>query len=131
MDDPTNKSIFPPLDKSKAEIRLLHLQPRVVAGDKITCTLRLADLDTKDCEYEALSYEWGLETDTIFTAVINEEEVTIRENLWWALWYLRAEEGERVIWIDALCINQTSELERNHQVCHFIKLHIRSEVNSS
>jgi hypothetical protein len=104
MDGSTNESIFLPLDKSKAEIRLLHLQPRVVAGDEITCTLRLADLDTKDCEYEALSYEWGIATNRIFTVVINEEEVTVRENLWWALWYLRADEGERVIWVDALCI---------------------------
>ena len=130
MDGSINESIFLPLDKSKAEIRLLHLQPRAVAGDEITCTLRLADLDTKDCEYEALSYEWGIATNRIFTVVINEEEVTVMENLWWALWYLRADEGERVIWVDALCINQNSEHEKNHQVCHFIKLHIRSEVNS-
>jgi hypothetical protein len=97
MDGSTNESIFFPLDKSKAEIRLLHLQPRVVARDEITCTLRLADLDTKDCEYEALSYEWGIATNRIFTVVINEEEVTIRENLWWALWYLRADEGESAL----------------------------------
>jgi hypothetical protein len=36
--------------------------------------------------------------------------------LWWALYYLRDKEAERVLWIDALCIDQNSEGERNHQV---------------
>jgi hypothetical protein len=49
-------SILKPLDKSKAEIRLLHLQPHQ-SVDTITCTLYLGDLDDPECEYEALSYE--------------------------------------------------------------------------
>jgi len=108
MNSSTNKSIFLPLDKSKAEIRLLHLQP-CLGADKITCTLRLSNLDTQDCEYEALSYEWGIATSKIFTVFINEEELTARENLWWALWYLRAEERERVIWTDACALIRTTK----------------------
>jgi hypothetical protein len=49
-------SILQPLDKSKAEIRLLHLQPRR-GDDTITCALYLGDLDDPTCKYEALSYE--------------------------------------------------------------------------
>jgi hypothetical protein len=74
MNGTINESIFLPLDKSKAEIRLLHLRPRAVARDEITCNIRLADLNTKDCEYEALSYEWSIATNRIFTIVINEDE---------------------------------------------------------
>jgi hypothetical protein len=43
-------------------------------------------------------------------------DFAVRENLWWALYYLRDEETERVLWIDALCIHQENEGERNHQV---------------
>jgi hypothetical protein len=108
-------SLSTSLDKSKAEIRLLHLQPRR-GVDEITCTLQLANLDAKNCEYEALSYEWGDPTDASLVIWIDGETVPVRENLWWALWYLRYEERERVVWIDALCINQNDNKERQHQV---------------
>jgi hypothetical protein len=49
--------------------------------------------------------------------MIDGEKVGVRENLWWALWHLKDEEVERVVWVDALCINQSHEGERNHQVC--------------
>jgi hypothetical protein len=40
----------------------------------------------------------------------------VRENLWWALYYLQDQETEKVLWIDALCIDQNNKEERNHQV---------------
>jgi hypothetical protein len=43
-----------------------------------------------------------------------KKEVTV--NLWEALRHLRYPERRRVIWVDALCINQEDTLERNHQV---------------
>lgn len=61
--------------------------------------------------------KWGDPTNTSLHIKIDGEKVGVRENLWWALWHLRDEEVERVIWVDALCINQSHEGERNHQVC--------------
>ena len=80
------KLVSQPLDISKAEIRLLRLQPRQIV-DEIHCTVHLTDLDTKDCFYEALSYEWGDPTNTTFLILIDGEAVPVRENLWWALWF--------------------------------------------
>jgi hypothetical protein len=42
----------------------------------------------------------------------------VRENLWNALKRFQSDNVELVIWIDAICINQTSDIERNHQVAN-------------
>jgi hypothetical protein len=42
----------------------------------------------------------------------------VRENLWNALRRFQSDNVELVIWIDAICINQTSDIERNHQVAN-------------
>jgi hypothetical protein len=42
----------------------------------------------------------------------------VRENLWNALRRFQSGNLELVIWIDAICINQTSDIERNHQVAN-------------
>jgi hypothetical protein len=40
----------------------------------------------------------------------------IGHNLWLALLELRLGDRERIMWIDAICINQEDSSERNHQV---------------
>jgi hypothetical protein len=41
--------------------------------------------------------------------------VPVPQNLLWALRVLRSD-AERVLWVDALCINQKNESEKSHQV---------------
>jgi Heterokaryon incompatibility protein (HET) len=111
-----------PLEK-ETDIRLLTLN-RGAGIDQITCTLVKADLDIdllrydpldNNIRYEALSYCWGSPeiTDHI---TINNRSVEIRINLWWALIHLREVHNDRILWVDALCINQNDTKERNHQV---------------
>lgn len=110
-------SIYHSLNSSKAQIRLLRLQPHLEDSlDTITATLEVANLNDQDCHYEALSYEWGSAANTSFSITLQGKEFAVRENLWWALWHLRLEKDVRILWIDALCIDQGSVLERNHQV---------------
>jgi hypothetical protein len=42
--------------------------------------------------------------------------IEVRENLFAALWHLRSETETKVLWIDALCINQEDVVERGAQV---------------
>ncbi|KAH8766256.1 heterokaryon incompatibility protein-domain-containing protein, partial [Hyaloscypha finlandica] len=110
--------IFPyaPLNTSKAQIRLIYLQPRLLVADEITCELCIADLDDTNLFYEALSYEWGSPWDLALSIELDGQSVPVRKNLWWALWHLSGDGVGRLLWVDALCIDQGNDRERNHQV---------------
>ncbi|KAJ4017678.1 hypothetical protein NW752_001587 [Fusarium irregulare] len=105
--------LYQPLDSQLEEFRILQVLPGS-EGDPIRCTLHTTPL-TEKSDYEALSYNWG---DPQVCRVIEVDgmakDVTV--NLFNALRRLRlAKEGRR-IWVDALCINQTDDIEKSHQV---------------
>lgn len=91
-------------------VRLLPGNP----DDPIKCTLHAVDLH-KVADAEALSYRWG-SMSTSRTISIDKVSFTVTENLFQALIHLRNVENERVLWVDAICINQSDINERNHQV---------------
>lgn len=100
------------------QIRLLHLGKRgssqVEEPNLISCTFSTVSLDEYP-EYEALSYVWG-DTFKEKTIQIDNEAVGITRNLHEALTQLQLPDRERVLWADAVCINQDDDLERTHQV---------------
>lgn len=51
----------------------------------------------------------------------------MRENLWWALFYLRHASAARVLWVDAICIDQNQILERNAQVKQMGRVYSQAE----
>jgi hypothetical protein len=65
--------------------------------------------------YEALSYTWG-DTKMARYIKINGTGLSVTENLYWALWHLRSQDTDKILWVDAVCINQGNEKERGHQV---------------
>lgn len=77
-------------------------------------------------KYDALSYTWGSPGDTELISVCEEmgssnsdgesAMLKVGKNLATALRYLRHSDRSRTIWIDAICINQEDEEERNTQV---------------
>jgi hypothetical protein len=101
--------------KDTDEIRLLYLEPKTI-GEIINCALKHARLSSLP-KYEALSYMWGpKDVRTEHSISIDNSNFYVRENLWLALKHLRLETEIRVLWIDAICINQHETQERNHQV---------------
>lgn len=80
--------------------------------------------------YEALSWTWG-KADDKFAILINEGGTTykkrVRKELALALKYLRKPGKERVLWIDAICVNQDDLDERNQQVQMMSRIYTRSE----
>jgi hypothetical protein len=71
--------------------------------------------------YEALSYTWGSPgtPSTSFPRrfiTLNGAKFEVRENLFQAFHYLALKSKERVLWIDAICIDQNDINERNHQL---------------
>lgn len=70
-------------------------------------------------QYEALSWRWGDEAKGPYSIMIKQGGVLykkrVSETLGLALKYLRFER-ERILWIDAICINQEDHDERSSQV---------------
>lgn len=136
---------YVPLEASKRQIRLLHLLPSLSTKcpeslhgientcilpandhsenntnkinidytDEIHCTFSLVSLDDEP-EYEALSYVWGDQED-LATIYVHNCPFLITRNLYDALLHMR-QTGERVLWADALCINQADLAEQASQV---------------
>jgi hypothetical protein len=98
---------------SENDIRFVILQ----AGeptDPIECTLTTGHLDALP-KYEALSYVWGSQANPK-TIHLNGQALFITQNLHQALVRLRKPAEDRLVWIDALAINQSDIPERNVQV---------------
>lgn len=111
-----------PLDKGRASFRLLTLLPSSSDGI-IRCSLRHASLLSEERPvYAAVSYAWGpKETVTSMKRIlVNGKEFPVRQNLWFFLDRLSANvsKGHEIedLWIDAICIDQNTLHERNHQV---------------
>lgn len=99
-------------------IRMLRLMPHEDENAPIHCQLfnyTLHETPRGSHLYEALSYVWG-STDKPQSIVIDNHELPVTANLHAALRHLRDCFIERVIWIDALCINQGSKDERSRQI---------------
>ncbi|KAK4501054.1 hypothetical protein PRZ48_006860 [Zasmidium cellare] len=99
------------LDWSKFEVRFLSIKPSPLGPDIVNCQLRHGTL-LNPPEYVALSYAWG-DPGVTAPTIINDELVQV--NLAAALKEL-ASRRISLVWIDALCINQSDLYERSHQV---------------
>lgn len=108
-------SAYLPLSADRREIRLLTLNPGHFRDD-IHCSL--SNFSLNECPpYEALSYVWGAggSNRQIFVGGLPKN---VTRNLEIALRHLRHVSQTRVLWIDAICIDQRDIPERNTQVIH-------------
>ncbi|KAH9213923.1 heterokaryon incompatibility protein-domain-containing protein [Leptodontidium sp. 2 PMI_412] len=113
---------YEPLTGRESEIRLLRILPTSQQSKDVAkaetfdihCQIFHSTLDQAPI-YKALSYTWGSPDDPQLLIKLNQQTFSVRENLWRALQQLHAQSDPIVIWIDAVCINQTDETERNEQ----------------
>jgi Heterokaryon incompatibility protein (HET) len=105
--------IYFPLNKSRLSIRLLELYAGTDEAE-IECKLQAASLEDNP-HYEALSYTWGESTKDRAIKIAGCL-VSTQDNLYSALFHLRYPDRARVIWADALCINQNDVGEKKKQV---------------
>ena len=109
-----HRPIFQPLDEGKREIRLLHLRPRNRTRELLDCTLETVSLNSHSF-YETISYTWGAQT-TQRKIRLNGHDCSIPSSALDALQALQFPDMERILWIDAVCINQADDTERGQQV---------------
>jgi hypothetical protein len=104
---------YAPIDTLSKDIRLLRLSDRSTPGPP-SCEIFHTSLKD-DIKYEALSYSWGDPKLKDYIS-LNGNVASVTVNLTRALEDIRLDHGTRVLWVDALCINQEDTTERNHQV---------------
>jgi hypothetical protein len=112
-DDGREDTIYEPLPQGEF-IRVLKLQPGKTEDD-IQCNLEIIDIGTSKDAYEAISYVWGDAKHTIDVRC-NGLQVPITLSLASALRNFRHPSEPRLLWADALCINQKDDQEKGHQV---------------
>jgi len=102
------------LDYSARQFRLfqLYADPFDAA---IRGTLFEADLDDDAILYEAVSYSWG-GYDLKASIEVDGRAYPVTQNLYEALRHIRRTDTDRILWLDAICINQENIKERGHQV---------------
>jgi hypothetical protein len=96
-------------------IRTLTLLPGT-GREQLKFTLNEVDLNDHPA-YEAISYVWGDEVEPypIFCDG-QDRSLPITQNLAAALFRFRRADKQRILWADAVCINQQDIAERGHQV---------------
>jgi hypothetical protein len=110
--DGSDQPLYFPLVEAQI-IRLVELAPGA-RGDPVVIRLFIAELEHHP-EYEAISYVWGNTEDTV-PILCNGRTLDITMNLNAAFARVRYNDRPRILWADAVCINQTNMTERSHHV---------------
>lgn len=98
-------------------VRILHLKPSLSGIDPIHCTLSTYRLSDPGLKYEPVSYTWGDCSDIVDVYIGgNRACLSVTRNCFNALKSLRLPDTPRLLWIDAICINQGDDGERSAQV---------------
>ncbi|KAF5872490.1 putative het-domain-containing protein [Botrytis fragariae] len=106
-------------------IRLLRLLPSEDEAAPLHCELQdysLRRSTTRAHLYEALSYVWG-DPDITLPIFVGKKKFQVTVNLYAALLRLRDHSFERILWVDAICIDQNNNEERRQQVRIMAKIY--------
>lgn len=134
-ESPVRSHVYIPINSENGQIRLLTIEPGAFESPlqidlektyqlprfqlpKHPDALSRGSRDITRVRFDALSYAWGSQADPVVIRVGSggTHVLSITRSLAIALPYLRLPDERRTIWIDALCIDQTSFEERAAQV---------------
>ncbi|KAL8760735.1 MAG: hypothetical protein Q9184_003093 [Pyrenodesmia sp. 2 TL-2023] len=116
--DVSTRLVYGAIDPSSSEFRILTPSPAKNKTDGIHCTLERVEFEASTGTwpaYEELSYTWG-DATVRRMIYVNRLPFQVTRNLDVALRYLRQRDEPRVLWIDAVCIDQSNLAEKTHQV---------------
>ncbi|PQE22785.1 heterokaryon incompatibility protein [Rutstroemia sp. NJR-2017a BVV2] len=103
------KEIYSPLGPDAMRLLKLH-----GGKGKIQCSVMVVQ-ECSPPEYEALSYVWG-STDDLQIIKLDGLDYFVTRNLFEVLLRFRKLDKDRLLWIDALVINQSDLVERGREV---------------
>lgn len=100
-------------------IRLLKLLPSKKKDAIVACTLTEHNFKKKPVDFEALSWSWGSDPWDSKIVIRRDDEdfyFDVPQSLLNCLMALRHKKDSKMIWVDAICINQEVLFEKNHQI---------------
>ncbi|KAF2653153.1 HET-domain-containing protein, partial [Lophiostoma macrostomum CBS 122681] len=104
-------------------IRLLE----ILEGDfdkHVACEVSTWPTDNTP-SYYAISYTWG-DPNSTSEITVNGERMTVRQNCEYVLQQAFTSKRSKYFWVDAICIDQESIQEKNHQVAIMDKIYKRA-----
>ncbi|PQE08110.1 Heterokaryon incompatibility protein [Rutstroemia sp. NJR-2017a BVV2] len=113
--------VYEPLKPNCQQIRVLLLHPSRDPSADIYCDVFVLDLDywqkqgVESYPYMALSYVWG-NPNPPRSIFLGGKRRNVGPSLFEALKELRDPSVPALLWVDALCIDQSNASEKNHQV---------------
>jgi hypothetical protein len=111
---------YTPMAAESDQIRLIALLPGE-ERDHICINLIEHCMQVSGQDYEALSYAW--DRSVLHAIECNGQVFHVQESAWLALQALRYPTRQRLLWVDAICINQSDVCERNNQVSKMRKIY--------
>ena len=118
-----------PLSDHHPSFRLLELDLNSDEEATVHATMSTYDFENAP-DYEALSYTWGTRDESA-NIKVNAQWFPVSPNLLAALKQLRLNHGKngepkRMLWIDAICINQSNNSEKSHQVMRMKDIYVNA-----
>ena len=107
------KDVYGQLSNESREIRIISLKPGLYF-EPLVCDLIQTSLGGP-LTFEKLSYVWG-DPELVSQILVDGHELRIHASLDIALHHLRLKDAPRLLWTDAICINQANTPERSRQV---------------
>jgi hypothetical protein len=110
-------------------IRLLRLKPAKTKSADIHCELFEYALHDSSAVhlYEALSYVWG-RSEKKLRVFMHGCSFDVTDNLYAALLELRNHTMERTMWVDAMCIDQDNQKEKECQIQIMARIYNQANI---
>ncbi|KAI4941406.1 hypothetical protein J4E86_010438 [Alternaria arbusti] len=123
-----SQSPYEALPLSHGEIRVLEVAPSRGRGI-VKCTMkRISLLDNPVPVYETISYCWGPPRARSIMR-LNGHRIRVPASSEAAIKRMRLNDRPRVLWIDAICIDQSSTTERSAQVAFMATVYSAAKHN--
>jgi hypothetical protein len=125
------RSIHDQLDTTQQSIRVISIDPELSSEGLVQCNIHQTTIHAK---YNCLSYRWG-SPDFSHTLIVDGKKLKINQSLHDFLTTVRTftyRGPDQLhaschlrdnLWIDAICIDQESKSEKNHQVAQMGKVY--------
>ncbi|KAF4636845.1 hypothetical protein G7Y89_g1239 [Cudoniella acicularis] len=118
---------YTPLKNHGESVRLLVLHPRIPLSD-VRCSLFEVSLDNVP-SYEAISYTWG-DASIRENIWVNGKRMNVPKSTYTVLSNRSSWWRPKILWMDAICINQQDEEEKGSQVGLMREIYIKAFIVS-